>query len=204
MQAARETYHHGDLRQALINAALELVEEVGIDNVSMREAGRRAGVSAAAPFRHFSNKVELMTAVAEEAMRRFRAEIDSELMRTVDLDPLSRFRALGTAYLRWAVRSPTHFEVISTRRAIDFGASDVLVQTNADIRALMTGLLEQARDAGQLRVSDIGLLVLQARALAYGLARIWVDGQFAQWGGVENAEKLMRESLDGYIALLSH
>lgn len=202
MPTSRRPYHHGDLRQALIDAALELVEEGGIDRVSVREAGRRAGVSPAAPFRHFASKVELMTAVAEEAMRRFRAEIDSELARVADLDALSRFRALGTAYLRWAVRSPAHFEVISTRRAIDFGASEILMRTNEEIRAIMAALLREARDAGLLRVGDTDGLVLQARALAYGLARMWVDGQFDQWGGEGNAEELMRESLDGYVALL--
>lgn len=202
MATSRRPYHHGDLRQALIDAALELVEEGGIDRVSVREAGRRAGVSPAAPFRHFASKVELMTAVAEEAMRRFRAEIDSELARVAELDALSRFRALGTAYLRWAVRSPAHFEVISTRRAIDFGASEILMRTNEEIRAIMAALLREARDAGLLRVGDTDGLVLQARALAYGLARMWVDGQFDQWGGEGNAEELMRESLDGYVALL--
>lgn len=202
MPTSRRPYHHGDLRQALIDAALELVEEGGIDRVSVREAGRRAGVSPAAPFRHFASKVELMTAVAEEAMRRFRAEIDSELARVAELDALSRFRALGTAYLRWAVRSPAHFEVISTRRAIDFGASEILMRTNEEIRAIMAALLREARDAGLLRVGDTDGLVLQARALAYGLARMWVDGQFDQWGGEGNAEELMRESLDGYVALL--
>src|SRR6185436_3917391 len=84
----RRDYHHGNLRQALIDAALELVREGGGEAVSVREAARRAGVSAGAPFRHFPTRAALMTAVAEESMRRFKSEIDAALARTSASRPL--------------------------------------------------------------------------------------------------------------------
>src|SRR3569623_757885 len=70
-------YHHGDLRRVLIDAALQLAAEGG--EVSVREAARRAAVSPGAPFRHFPNRDALMAAVAEEAQRRFRTEIEAAL-----------------------------------------------------------------------------------------------------------------------------
>ena len=73
---APKPYHHGDLRRVLIDAALQLVGEGGAEAVSVREAARRAGVSPGAPFRHFPSREALMSAVAEEAQRRFRAEIE--------------------------------------------------------------------------------------------------------------------------------
>src|SRR5258708_23616495 len=76
---ARRNYHHGNLRQALIDAALELVREGGGEAVSVREAARRAGVSPGAPFRHFPTRTALMTAGSEESMRRFRAGVDAPL-----------------------------------------------------------------------------------------------------------------------------
>src|SRR5579871_4014293 len=91
-------YHHGDLRRVLIDAAFELVEEGGADQLSVREAARRAGVSPGAPFRHFESREALMTAVALEAQRRFRAEIDAALANIPPGDPLARFRSLGIAY----------------------------------------------------------------------------------------------------------
>src|SRR5215475_11488982 len=92
-------YHHGDLRRALIDAALRLAEEEGgPGQISMREAARRAGVSPGAPFRHFETRDALMTAVAEEAQRRFRVEIDTVLAEAPASDPLSRFRSFGLAY----------------------------------------------------------------------------------------------------------
>ena len=203
MATQRKTYHHGSLRQALIDAALAIAREDGVDQVTVREAGKRAGVSSGAPFRHFPTKTALMTAVAEEAMRRFRAGISVELDKAGQLDPLSRFRALGVAYLRWVIDNPTHFEIISMRRAIDFDASETLVGINDEIRDLMVRILEDARAAGQLRKADIEGVPLQARALVYGLARMWIDGQFAQWGGAEKAESLMKQGLDDFLALLA-
>jgi AcrR family transcriptional regulator len=201
--SGRRAYHHGDLRQALIDAALTIAEQRGLDQVTVREAGQRAGVSSGAPFRHFPTKIALMTAVAEEAMRRFRGEIATAMAEAEGSDPLDRFRALGTAYLRWVIRNPTHFEVISTRRAIDFDASETLVSLNEEIRTMMVVLLEEARAAGQLRAVDLDTVPLQARALVYGLARMWIDGQFAQWGGQAQAEALMQQSLDSFLALLA-
>src|ERR1700737_4201030 len=97
---APKPYPHGDLRRVLIEAALQLVADGGPDAVSVREAARRAGVSPGAPFRHFPSRDALMTAVAEEAQRRFRAEIDVALVTAPASDPLARFRCFGLAYLR--------------------------------------------------------------------------------------------------------
>src|SRR3981081_1609972 len=123
---APKPYHHGDLRRVLIDAALQLVGEGGADAGSVREAARpaggaprRAGVSPGAPFRHFPSRDALMNAVAEEAQRRFRAEIELALAEAPAGDPLGRFRCLGLAYMRWAMRNPTHFEIISRRRFFD-------------------------------------------------------------------------------------
>ena len=97
-------YHHGDLRRVLIDAALQLVGEGGAEAVSVREAARRAGVSPGAPFRHFPSRDALMQAVAEEAQRRFRAEIEAALAEAPAGDPLgalslprARLSALGDA-----------------------------------------------------------------------------------------------------------
>src|SRR5690242_7965528 len=105
----RKPYHHGDLRRVLIEAALHLAAEGGAAQVSVREAARRAGVSPGAPFRHFPSREALLTAVAEEAQRRFRAEIAAALTAAPDA-PLAQFRGIGLAYLRWAMKNPAHFE----------------------------------------------------------------------------------------------
>lgn len=185
--AAPKPYHHGDLRRVLIDAALQLVDEGGPAAVSVREAARRAGVSPGAPFRHFPSRDALMQAVAEEAQRRFRAEIEAALAGAPADDPLARFRCLGLAYLRWAIRNPTHFEIISSRRFFDHDRADDISRDNAELIELTERTLAEAFAAGQLRSADLRAVQLAGRALVYGFARMNIDGHFPRWG-VDSAD----------------
>ena len=180
--AAPKPYHHGDLRRVLIDAALQLVGEGGAEAVSVREAARRAGVSPGAPFRHFPSRDALMQAVAEEAQRRFRAEIEAALAEAPAGDPLGRFRCLGLAYLRWAMRNPTHFEIISSRRYFDHDRAAAISGDNAELIELTERTLADAFAAGQLRPADLKQVQIAGRALVYGFARMNIDGHFPRWG----------------------
>jgi AcrR family transcriptional regulator len=194
-------YHHGNLREVLVARALALAAEGGIEAVSIREVARRAGVSPAAPFRHFSDKQMLMTAVAEEAMSRFRAEIGAVLAREPSPDPIRRLRAIGRAFLDWARRNPTHFEIISSRRSIDFDGSAVLRPANAEIQARVAALLQEAAGQGRLRVDDPQLIQIAARALVYGLSRMLIDGHFPAWDVAEaDVEAVMAKALDLFLS----
>ncbi|MBX9650730.1 MAG: TetR/AcrR family transcriptional regulator [Xanthobacteraceae bacterium] len=198
--AVPKPYHHGDLRRVLIDAALQLVGESGPDAVSVREAARRAGVSPGAPFRHFASRDALMQAVAEEAQRRFRAEIDAALSEAPAGDPLARFRALGMAYLRWAMRNPTHFEIISSRRFFDHDNAEGLSADNAELIELTGRTLAEAFALGQLRAVDLKAVQIAGRALVYGFARMNIDGHFPRWGvdGTE-AERTAAAIIDLFI-----
>jgi AcrR family transcriptional regulator len=178
-------YHHGDLRRVLIEAALQLAGEGGAEAVSVREAARRAGVSPGAPFRHFPSRDALMAAVAGEAQRRFRAEIGAALADVPDSDPLARFRALGLAYLRWAMRNPAHFEIISSGRYFEHDKAPELSQDNAELIGLAERTLADAFAGGQLRSPDLKRVQIAGRALVYGFARMNIDGHFPRWGIAE-------------------
>lgn len=182
MPSTRKGYHHGRLREAMIEAAVGLIEEVGPYAVTVREVARRAGVSPGAPFRHFPTRAALLTAVAEEAMRRFQAEIAAALAAAGSASPRARLLTVGRAYLAWALRNPTHFKVISNRDLIDYASSSTLMGINAQTQALMEGLFRAAHEAGELRSDDIGGQVLASRALVYGLARMAADGHLPQLG----------------------
>jgi len=200
-KAAADPYHHGNLRQALIDAALELVAEGGGEAVKVREAARRAGVSAGAPFRHFPTRAALMTAVAEESMHRFKSEIDRAVARTSARDPLERLRAIARAYLRWAMRNPAHFEVHSTQRLFDFDQATTLRDDDNAIRAITRETVQDAADAGLLRSNDIALVQLAGRAMVYGFARMKIDGHFKRWGIPEvDAERIGDALVDQFIA----
>jgi len=198
--APPKPYHHGDLRRVLVAAALQLAREGGPQAVSVREAARRAGVSAGAPFRHFADRDALMTAVAEEAQRRFRREIEHALATTPSSDPLQRFRAFGLAYLRWAMRNPAHFEIISSGRTFDHDGAAALSRDNAELIALTEQMLTDASERGQLRSSELKQIKIAGRALVYGFARMNIDGHFPRWGVTDAEIERMAESvLDVFI-----
>jgi AcrR family transcriptional regulator len=193
-------YHHGDLRRVLIEAALQLVHEGGADALSVREAARRAGVSPGAPFRHFPSRDALIQAVAEEAQRRFHAEIDQALTEAPADDPLGRFRCLGLAYLRWAIRNPTHFEIISSRRLFDHDHADGVSRDNAALIELSERTLAEAFAGGQLRSADLKQVQIAGRALVYGFARMNIDGHFPRWGVAgDDVEATSEAILDLFI-----
>jgi AcrR family transcriptional regulator len=198
--APPKPYHHGDLRRVLIDAGLQLVEEGGPERLSVREAARRAGVSPGAPFRHFPSRTALMTAVAEEAQRRFRDEIDAALAKTPAGDPLARFRAFGMAYLRWAMRNPTHFEIISSGRYFDHDSAAEVSRDNAELIGMTEHLLAEAFALGQLRSPALKQVQIAGRALVYGFARMNIDGHFPRWGIAETeAERTAEAILDLFI-----
>lgn len=106
---SKKTYHHGDLRDALIGAALDLLEEGGLAILSLREAARRAGVSAMAPYRHFADKDALIAGVAAVGFQRF-----ADLLRQADAEPDAHeaLIAQGVAYVAFACAHPALFRLM--------------------------------------------------------------------------------------------
>lgn len=193
-------YHHGRLKAAMVEATVALVEELGAEQVSVREAARRAGVSSGAPFRHFPTRAALLTAAAEEAMRRFRLEIAASMARVADKDPLVRLYAVGLAYVRWALGNPTLYEILGNRRTLDLAGSQGLSADIGELHALVVDLLTKASAQGLLRSDDIFNLTLNVRTLAYGMARMYVDRQLTEWGIEDmNAEAVMAGALRHYL-----
>jgi AcrR family transcriptional regulator len=174
-------YHHGDLRQVLIDTAIRLIDASGLEQLSVREVARAANVSPGAPFRHFSSRTALLTAVAEQAMDRLESEIAAALTGAAGKQPLDRYRAIGTGFLRWAFANPVPFQVISTRAVIDFEGSSLRDRNDA-IRTHMVALFREAGAMGQLRGGPPEQLAVAGRAIAYGAARMFIDGQFPSWG----------------------
>lgn len=199
----RASYHHGNLRAAMIAATIALVEEAGPEGVTVREAARRAGVSSGAPFRHFPNKTALMTAVAEDAMGRLRAAVTHGLAGCDPDDPRVLLKAMGRAYLGWVIDNPTHFRVISDRTLIDFDGSASLRADNAALQAIMTRAVETAQARGLMPGDDIADALLTLRGLSYGLARMLVDGHLPQWGVPDGgARAALTAALDAAVKAL--
>src|SRR5579863_6646587 len=103
----RRPYHHGNLREALLQGAVRVIAEVGPAAFTLREVARRAGVSHNAPYRHFRDKDALLAAVATEGYR----ELTRAMREAANLksDPLEKLKQSGLAYVAFALRRPEHF-----------------------------------------------------------------------------------------------
>jgi AcrR family transcriptional regulator len=201
MTGSKTAYHHGRLREAMVEAAVGIVRESGAEAVSVREAARRAGVSSGAPFRHFANRTALMTGVAEAGMTRLREAVEQGLAACEGEHPLKRMLAIGDAYLDWALAHPTHYRVLGDRLSIDWEGSDTLRADNRFIRERMLEILAECRGRKLLRETDVDVLNLQLRAMAYGLVRMAVDGHLPEFGiEVDGAKAALRSALSAFLA----
>ena len=166
-QIGARRYHHGDLRAALVAEGLKLVESAGAEAISLREVARGVGVSATSVYRHFPDKRALMTALAQEGVRRL-----GEAQQAAALGAgggTDAFSAVGCAYVRFALANPGLFRLTFTYPGIDVGdpTSDAAASLLHDhALALAHGDQRQAR-----------IVALRAWALVHGLALLMLDGR---------------------------
>jgi len=182
-------YHHGDLRRALMDAALDLVQEKGPHGFTMREAARRAGVSSGAPYKHFADRDALMRELLIEGAERMNAYM-AERMASEE-NATQRFRAMGVAHVTFAVENPAYFRVMNTPEFLDPEADGRIVQLIEQSQSSMFDLLKEAREKGEIATYDPLIVALAGQCLTYGLARMFVDGHLSHLGlGSEHAEPL--------------
>lgn len=128
--AVKSAYHHGDLRAQLIAAVRDLVESHGPDGFSVAEAARRAGVSSAAPYKHFKDRPELLRAVASEAMDHLR----EQMQKAADSHPpatVQGIAAMGQAYVSFARDQPGVFRLVFSLTEGHEDAPDLLEKGQA-------------------------------------------------------------------------
>lgn len=184
--AARESYHHGDLRAALLDAAVELIDEVGLAKLSLRECARRAGVSHAAPYRHFADKNALLLAIAVQGYERL-YEAGRGAMEGLT-DPRERLDAYGIAYVRFAIENPVQYRAMFS---MDLITPDEQQQR---VGAMAFDLLVDAASEADSRGTDPHLAALAAWALPHGLAMLILDGRVGEdvVETTDDAEELAR------------
>jgi len=165
-------YHHGDLRRALLDAALDLVERLGPGGLTLREAARLVGVSHAAVYRHFADKTELLRAVAVEGMLGMRDAMQASLAG-ID-DPVDAFQAFGVAYVMYAVEHPAHFRVMYSAE-VDCNEGPLAEAKEEKMGMLIAGV-EACQKAGVFAPGTPERFAVVAWSLVHGLATLMVDG----------------------------
>jgi AcrR family transcriptional regulator len=107
----KKKYHHGDVKNALIEAGIDIITHEGVESLNMRHVAKKIGVSHTAPYRHFKNKEELMVAIAVHCFTRLGEEVDGAIMK-YPKNHRSQLAAAGKAYIRFVVRNPVYYRII--------------------------------------------------------------------------------------------
>jgi len=170
---ATHSYHHGNLRQALLKAAIALIREVGPQGFTLREVARRAGVSHNAPYRHFKNRDELLAEVAAEGFERLTKFMEESASRGAS--PLERFQLSGRGYIRFALQFPEHFAVMFDEPSV-LPASAHCKEAAARAFAALLGFVSDSQQAGALPTGDPQMFALMAWSVVHGVAKLAVSG----------------------------
>jgi AcrR family transcriptional regulator len=172
----RKRYHHGDLPRALLDAALHIVETQGTEALTLRAVARLAGVSQAAPYRHFASKEAILAAVAEDGFRSLMAAMQGSLDACGE-GPLGRLRAVGLPYVTFATSHPSHFRVMFGRERADRSAFPSLRQVATDTLGIVVEAISDCQRAGLARSEEPAAnLALTAWSCVHGLSALLVDG----------------------------
>jgi len=191
-------YHHGDLKEALMRAALELIAEKGPFGFTFADAARWAGVSPAAPYRHFSDRDELMADVAKRGFELFEQAL-SKAWDEGKPEPIAAFERIGKAYLAFARKEPAYYSAM-------FEAG-VPLNKNAELRAAgdrAFAVLRTAAEQITARASDrkrppAAMMALHVWALSHGIASLFARGDDARRSLPMSPEELLEAGVLVYL-----
>jgi AcrR family transcriptional regulator len=174
-----DAYQHGNLREALIQAGLKLLSEGGLEKLSLRAAAQLAGVSHAAPYRHFRDKDALVAAIAEQGFLLLTARMQEEEKRVAVSDLPARLSAIGVGYVAFAIEHPGYFRVIFGGLACEDAVTPELQAAGNAAFQVLRGLVGEGVASGVLRAGDPDEMALAAWSLVHGLGMLAIDGALA-------------------------
>lgn len=173
----QEPYHHGDLRNSLIQYGLLLLEDQGIDNFSLRDVAKSAGVSHNAPYRHFKNKTALLAGLAEVGFLRLYVAVQQAVAQAGN-KTTEQLIAAGYAYVKQATHSPEMFRLMFAG-LLDHQQGPTSLKNAAD-RAYesLQSIIQQGVKDHSFREVDVCILTTTAWSSMHGLAMLFIAGHF--------------------------
>jgi AcrR family transcriptional regulator len=170
-----QSYHHGNLKEVLLEAARKLIEQYGPAGFSLTEAARLAGVSPAAPYRHFRDRDALLAEVARSGFERFAARLDMAWNNGVPT-PLSAFENLGRAYLAFARDEPASYTVMFETGIMPGTDGQAIPAAERAFDVLQKAASALCRQLPEAERPPIKLMSLHVWAISHGVASLFAQG----------------------------
>jgi AcrR family transcriptional regulator len=187
-----DKYHHGNLKDVLLKAAFRLVAKSGLDQFTLREVARRAGVSHNAPYRHFRHKEDLVAALAAEAFRQLSKRVREEM--ATGATPEGRLRAAAKAYLHYGLENPTRIQVMF-HAPFDRQEYPEYVEAYREALAIVMELVQACGDQTEAEAEVTGELIW---ASVHGIMELGLSGRL-QHGKREPLESLTIQAVDAML-----
>lgn len=197
-RAGPRGYHHGNLKEALIRAALELIAQKGPAGFTFAEAARWAGVSPAAPYRHFRDRDELLVDVARRGFDQF-AQALSTAWGEGRPDPFTAFERLGRAYLEFARTEPAYYSAMFEAGVALDGSADLREASERAFAVLRTGAEELIARVPAERRPPALMMALHMWALSHGIASLFGRGDAGRRKMPMSPEELLEAGLLVYL-----
>lgn len=174
-RGGRRGYHHGNLREALINAALGLISEKGTAGFTFADAARAAGVSAAAPYRHFRDRDALMADVAQRGFEQLEGDLALAAAKG-DQSPVAVIDRIARAYLDFTRREPAQFSAMFESGQVFTESSDVRLASDRVFNVMLDACktLVETQPADQR--APAMMIALHINALTHGVASLFARG----------------------------
>jgi AcrR family transcriptional regulator len=183
----KDTYHHGDLKNALIQAGGEILAGEGVGSLSLRKVASRAGVSHSAPYAHFKDKQALIAAISTEGFRRLYDHLKSTA-DTFSTDPARMLSEVAYAYLTFALDSTASFKVMFSGILEQEKAYLDFVAISKNNFELLIVLVEKCQAAGLLKAGDPGQIAVSVWSLVHGFTALLLERQIP--GSIRNRSEL--------------
>jgi AcrR family transcriptional regulator len=184
-------YHHGQLRDSLVNAGLTILSKDGVGGLSLRAVARAVGVSQAAPYRHFADKDALVAEIARQGFLRLTTEMRA--MTAKHRNPDRQLIEAGWAYVRFALENPDHLRVMFTGMVDGSRVHAELQAASQESFGELVQIIIGGQEKGVIRAGDPVQSALTAWSLVHGLSMLFLNGQIsAEQFGVASEDSLAR------------
>lgn len=168
----RASYHHGDLSNALVRAAIDLISKGNSEQITLREVSRRVGVNHRAVYRHFADLTALLAAVAEQGYRELLVTLANSVKDFPSKSAARRMEALGVAYVAFALDHPAHYRIMFGRRLNEDGRFPVLEGLAMNAYSLLEAEFEAGVRNKEFRDRPRRELVFGFWSLTHGFAQL--------------------------------